>query len=385
MSRAGSRSNRLDALLFLPDRAVSVEDAVAQELRGWLWVDCTIGEVQPDPTAFADRIEAITGVRIFDLHLVDALNEFHPSYYDSTTDYEMVVFRRLSPGETTPLTEKFAEGPFSHLQAPELQTIVTMPITFFVFDRVLLTVRNTPSRTIDQLRSRMLGLKPRNGPDSRAVPDKHRLPASPLELMLRLINGMVDRYLELRQPLTEQLDYWQRQLLDTRRDFVGWNSLLSARNELRSLENLCEEQIDAMQELRDGVLDGPGAEDDSTLIRIHDIVEHIQRVHNHASRLQASVETAVQLHFSVISNSTNRVVQQLTIITAVFAPLTLITGIFGMNFEHMPLLHDSWGFWATMITMGAMVVGLMTYFGCKVLLRRLPGHRFRFGRRRSGP
>ncbi len=370
----------MQALLFLPDRAMTVDDAIAGKERGWLWLDCLFEEIERDPVEFADRIEAVAGARIYDLHLAKAVNEFHPSYYDSTSDYEMVIFRRLSPGETVPIAVRLGEGPFSHLQAPEIEPIVTKPIAFFVFERVLLTVRSGTSRTIEQIRARLLDLGQKNGsPPS----DKHRLPSSPLELMLRLINGMVDRYLELRQPLTEQLDYWQRHLLDLDHDFLGWNTLLAARNELRALESLCEEQIDALQELRDALLDSAGASDDAMLIRLHDIVEHIERVHTHASRLQQSIETAVQLHFSAVSNNTNRTVQQLTIIAAVFAPLTLITGIFGMNFEHMPLLHDRWGFWATMIAMGVMVAASTGYFGWKYLRRGDARRPFR--RRRAAP
>jgi LPXTG-motif cell wall-anchored protein len=43
-------------------------------------------------------------------------------------------------------------------------------------------------------------------------------------------------------------------------------------------------------------------------------------------------------------------------------PLTLITGIFGMNFEMMPLLKDRGGFWIVMAAMALMVVVLLFFF-----------------------
>ena len=75
-------------------------------------------------------------------------------------------------------------------------------------------------------------------------------------------------------------------------------------------------------------------------MRLNDVLEHIQRVLHHARRLEASAESAVQLHFSANTHQTNEIVRKLTAIAAIFAPLTLIAGVLGMNFEHMPLLHD---------------------------------------------
>jgi Mg2+ and Co2+ transporter CorA len=59
------------------------------------------------------------------------------------------------------------------------------------------------------------------------------------------------------------------------------------------------------------------------------------------------------MHFSAQSNRTNDIMRTLTALTAIFLPLNLIAGIFGMNFEFIPLLHHSAGFWWAM---GSMVV-----------------------------
>ena len=59
--------------------------------------------------------------------------------------------------------------------------------------------------------------------------NQQRLPSGPEELMLRILNGMVDRYLDLRQPLADQLEYWQQQLLSPRKPFRDWMLLLDAR------------------------------------------------------------------------------------------------------------------------------------------------------------
>jgi Mg2+ and Co2+ transporter CorA len=52
----------------------------------------------------------------------------------------------------------------------------------------------------------------------------------------------------------------------------------------------------------------------------------------------------------------------LTAVTAIFLPLNLITGFFGMNFEHIPGLHSPTVFWATVGFMLLVVVGVLTVF-----------------------
>jgi Mg2+ and Co2+ transporter CorA len=48
--------------------------------------------------------------------------------------------------------------------------------------------------------------------------------------------------------------------------------------------------------------------------------------------------------------------------TAVFLPLNLITGFFGMNFEALPLIHSSTGFWIAFASMVCIAIALVTLF-----------------------
>ena len=341
---------------ILPDGCTPTDDLEQPPRDGYLWLDVLHGEVQTDPEAFRARVDRLAAARIHDLHLRDAVNLQHPSYFDGTQMYDMLVFRKLAPGEAAPLAEVARSD-----RARALQEIITRPITFFVFERLLVTVRNEHSKTVEQMQARLLG----NRADRPT--DKQRPPVHPDELMLRLVNGMVDRYLDLRQPLTERLERWQRELLDPRKPFSDWQALLDARIEIRRLENLSEEQLDALQELRDAYIDATPEPHlrDAHLVRIADVIEHIRRVLSHAQRLENSIETAVQLHFSATSHRTNQIVRLLTVITAVFAPLTLIAGIWGMNFESIPLSHHPHGFGWIVGGMATLAALLLLFFWVK--------------------
>ena len=352
--------------IFHIDENQVVLNTQENHCTGFLWLDSTHDEVAADPEAWRAEITRITGTQIYDLHLRDAINLTHPSYFDATQEYEMVVFRKLAlHGESV----SNSEPDRSRKNIPAaLNRLVTLPVSFFLVGNALVTVRYAHSQTIDAARTRLLSHKPKAESNSHAS----RLPVSPEDLMLRLLNAMVDQYLELRQPLTSQLDRWQHALLDPRKPFKNWHSLLDSRIELRKLDHLCEEQHDALQELRDhfvDTLDGShgsnGRAKDLLLVRTNDVIGHIDRVLSHARRLEASLESAVQIHFAAMAHRTSEVMRTLTVITALFMPLTLITGIFGMNFSKMPMLDHAKGFWIIMSSMLFLVVVLLGYFRSK--------------------
>ncbi|WP_334187886.1 magnesium transporter CorA family protein [Noviherbaspirillum sp.] len=329
----------------------------------FLWLDATHDEVAADVQSWRNAVEEMTGVHIYDPHLLDITNLSHPSYFDSTQDYALVVFRKLDLNGQNDPPALPADDSSKRKVPPALAKLATKPVTFLLIGRTLITVHAARSRTVEATRNRLLDYKhKRDGGLNTARP-----PVSPEELMLRLLNAMVDQYLELRQPLTAQIDRWQHALLNPRRPFNDWLALLDARIELRKLDHLCEGQFDALQELRDYVIDVRGNTDDRKesdllLVRVNDVIEHISRVLNHARRLESSIESAVQIHFSLMAHRTSEIMRTLTVITALFMPLTLITGIFGMNFDYLPLLKDRGGFWITIGAMLLLVVVMLLYF-----------------------
>lgn len=343
-----------------------------QEAVRFMWIDATHDEVIANPEEWRDEVERITGVHIFDLHLKDIVNLTHPSNFDATQDYELVIFQKLSFQEeinnqvnANDSTNNNANDNARKKIPAALHKLQTQPVSFLILGSALVTVHAEKSRTIEGLRSRLMAHKPK----AEGNTSSSRLPTSPEDLMLRLLNLMVDQYLELRQPLTTQLDRWQHALLDPRRPFNNWVALLDSRVQLRKLDHLCEDQYDAIQELRDHFVDtydthfeGTTRAKDLLLVRTNDVMEHINRVLNHARRLEASLESAVQIHFAAMSHRTSEIMRTLTIITALFMPLTLITGIFGMNFSYMPLITKHTGFWLTMGSMVVIVILLLILF-----------------------
>ncbi|HQW54391.1 MAG TPA: CorA family divalent cation transporter, partial [Acinetobacter sp.] len=197
-----------------------------------------------------------------------------------------------------------------------------------------------------------------------------KLPNTPVDLCLRLLNSMIDGYLDLRTPLTRRVEYWQQQLLQGNRRFKQWHQLFHENMAFQQIENLCEEQIETLQEFRDELVDNyhhvagehKHKAQDILLVRLNDLMSHVERVQKHTLRLRDAIQSTIDLHFSAIANQTNENMRILAIITAVFAPLTLMTGIYGMNFEWMPGLKSSDGFWLMLGVMFISTVILLYYF-----------------------
>ncbi|MBL8335083.1 MAG: magnesium transporter CorA, partial [Rubrivivax sp.] len=264
---------------------------------GFLWMSCARAEFEQRLAELQGCLQRWTGGVLVDLHLSDLLNAQLPSHFDDTSAYDLLVFRRLA---RAPSAEAAADPPAGVRQA--LDSIDTSPVGFALFDRVLLTVHPAECAVRDFFAARLSGHAA--GSDLRG---SSRLPTSPAELMLRMVNHMVDGYLDLRRVLTRHLGQLQQELLDPRGRFHDWRLLLDARNTLNLLEDLCEDQRSAVQEWIDALDEWPDEADaarrrERELLRVRsrDVLEHVERVLSHVRRLEHSAETAVQMHFSAL-------------------------------------------------------------------------------------
>ncbi|MFC4788918.1 MULTISPECIES: magnesium transporter CorA family protein [Giesbergeria] len=355
--------------------------------QGFFWVACARPAFQSQLSGIQHMLQSLTGIQLVELHISDLLNPQLPSHYDYTSQYDLLVFRRLaSASSTVPSSQPDTPSspPRKHNGPPVLRRIDTNPVGFAVFDQIVLTVHPNDCSVREAYAARLLATAATMGvetSDGRIVGAGQgtRLPTGTADLMLRLVNLMVDGYLDLRRELTRQLDHWQSELLKPRTRFVNWNALLDTRLALHHLDEICEDQRSAIQDWIDALQTWPAPataaelrERDLLQVRSRDVLEHIERVVHHVRRLEQSTETTVQMHFSVQSNRTNDIMRTLTALTAVFLPLNLIAGIFGMNFEFLPLIHRQHGFWWAMGAMLVMALSLIVFFWRKRYLANTP-------------
>lgn len=336
----------------------------------FVWLDYTRQEIIHRPEVWQQEIYQQTGLILNEFHIKDIQNLEHPCVFDALDDYNFMIFRKLiTPDDQIEWVDNQNE------KHERVFGLVTTPVSFILTAEVLITVREQGNHALENYLERVKILIERPI-DQQNKPRK--LAHSPLDLTLRLLNTMIDGYLDLRNPLTRRVEFWQQELLQGHRRFTQWNQLLQENMAFQQVENLCEEQVESLQELRDEIVENyshlkaktKAEKQDLMLVRVDDLSNHVERIQKHTVRLREAIQAAIDLHFSAVANQTNENMRILAIITAVFAPLTLLTGIYGMNFEYIPGLKSANGFW---IMLGAMLLTtliLIFYFYRRHLVGR---------------
>lgn len=244
-----------------------------------------------------------TDLKLHVRHDEDILNTAHPPFFNKTREYDFLIFRGYD--ETS--------GPHH----PR-----TQPTVFVIQDRLLVSVRDPTDTCFDGLRDSWLA-------------GEISIPTSAASLLHRLLDMMVDELLSMREPVNMLLAEWQERLLDPHDPFNDWQTLMRLRNQLRWLSGIMDTQLNVIEKWRE---DFTGPFDQNLEIRFKDLEDHIKRVGSHAEQNQGAIDALVQIHFAASGQRTNQVMQFLAVISAIFLPLNLLVGFFGMNFTDMPLL-----------------------------------------------
>ncbi len=94
---------------------------------------------------------------------------------------------------------------------------------------------------------------------------------------------------------------------------------------------------------------------------LRDAYDHAVQAIDVTESLRDLVSGLNDLYLSSLSNRMNEVMKVIAVVSAVFMPLTLISGIFGMNY-HLPLQNHPEGFAFVMAVMGVAALALILYF-----------------------
>jgi len=100
----------------------------------------------------------------------------------------------------------------------------------------------------------------------------------------------------------------------------------------------------------------------STYIYLRDVYDHTIQVIDAIETFRDMLSGMLDIYLSSVSNRMNEVMKVLTIIATIFIPLTLVAGLYGMNFKYMPELEWPWGYPSVLVFMFIVGILMVIYF-----------------------
>ncbi|MCO4755742.1 MAG: magnesium/cobalt transporter CorA [Bacteriovoracaceae bacterium] len=185
-------------------------------------------------------------------------------------------------------------------------------------------------------------------------------------LFYSLIDAVVDQYLSVIERLGNKVEELELEVSNQQRYEQNLTQdIYRIRTEFLLLQKLItpiRESIRIMINHQDTLFE---CELDDYL---NDLKDHINQISNAATSYRSMASDLLNIYATNIDLRTNKVLTFLTVYSTIFIPLTFITGLYGMNFEHMPELDDKYAYplvWVVMIT---ITIGLLIFFKKKKLI-----------------
>ncbi len=161
-------------------------------------------------------------------------------------------------------------------------------------------------------------------------------------LAYAIIDVVVDNYFLLLEEMDESIQELEIKIINDEDDSVV-DSILHFKKKMLTLMKYIwplREELGALTRESNELIQ------DNTMPFLRDVYDHTIEIIDTTEILKETASNLLEIYLTSNSNKLNQVVKVLTIISTIFIPLTFITGIYGMNFEHIPELAWSWGYLA---------------------------------------
>ncbi|EMA43623.1 magnesium/cobalt transporter CorA [Halococcus saccharolyticus] len=253
-----------------------------------------------------------------------------------------------------PKTEEYPEYTFVLLKTASLAAkettfrdeLDTDPIGLFIGRDWLVTLSVSPIKVVEQTQRTV-------------IDNPQALPERDADFIAYLIvDKIVESYFDVLDQLEIEIETIEEQIVETT-DADVLTSLNEVRRELLSFRRLLWPSREAV-----GVL----ARGDPTQTRAitekyyRDVYDHLVQLVELTETYRTLASGARDIYLSTLSQSTNEVMKTLTVVATIVLPLTLVVGLYGMNFETMPELSWSLGYPAVLFGMVVISLTIVIYF-----------------------
>jgi magnesium transporter len=175
-----------------------------------------------------------------------------------------------------------------------------------------------------------------------------------------ILDELVDHYMPIVDEFDRSINDFEDRVFEMGRSSdVVLGEIMDLRRSVARLRRISARQREVLYRLSHGEFPQIPAH---VLPFYRDVHDHLVRITDVSESYRDLVSSLFDIHFSVIANKTNEVMKTLAVISAIILPLSLIAGIYGMNFEYMPELKSPLGYYFTLAFMGLLTGVLLWYF-----------------------
>lgn len=273
------------------------------------------------------------------------------SIYENIFKFHHLTIEDCREERNQPKVEEFPEYLFFIVHGIKSQTntsnFITKELDGYLGKNFVVTNRNEDFRSIEGVK-RQIRNSPRVFQKGAAY----------------LLHQIFDRIVDMYMPIVDDFDTAINELEDRVYEMdTGDNAILEEimdiRRSVARLKRISTRQLEVLYKISHGEF--PQIPE-NILPFYRDVHDHLLRIYDMAESYRDLVSGLFEIHFSVTANKTNEVMKTLAVFSAILLPLSVVTGIYGMNFENMPLIHSQYGYLITYGIMFCIFGGLLLYF-----------------------
>jgi magnesium transporter len=240
-------------------------------------------------------------------------------------------------GHQRPKIEEYGSSLFVVLHVVELGhgELTQGEIAIFVGPRYIVTVRRNTELGFADVRR-------------RCEQEPELLRHGPAYVLYALMDTVVDRYFPVLDRITAEIEDIEERIFSRSTSRAQIESLYTLTRKLLVLDHATGPLLEVASKLHGGRVPPicAGLHDD-----VRDVYDHLLRLKQSIDKLRDMVATAASLNLSLITIAESEVTKRLAAYAALVAVPTMVAGIYGMNFAHMPELQWRWGYPAALASM----------------------------------
>ncbi|MBW8189641.1 magnesium transporter CorA family protein [Neiella marina] len=288
--------------------------------NGFIWIDL-VQEPKEQERALLHELGCHA------LAIEDAQRDRRPPKVESFEELSFVLYRGFSKTE-------------------ELLDVKTMALAAFVGDRILITRRTEPSFGVEAMWQ-----------DEKL----NHYVQSPALLLSKIMNASAIRYTESILEAEDEISDLEDAML-TRSNDELMHRLILLKSHLRKLHRIKSYHAKMVRQILTGDVNHFAIDDAEIKHSFRDVFDKFERLESLTAMYYDLCGDLIEGYISLSSHQLNKTMQLLTVVSAIFVPLTFIAGIYGMNFEHIPELSFKYGYFILWGFMLLVASGLLVLF-----------------------